>query len=787
MTAISPDPSSSAFGGWDTELGLPVFHHRARPDDRRCRWDPLVEPITSRHVHAFGNRRFQVHASSDGDVALWDTASGYRWLTAADPGTGHTTLADVAGDDHRDAPGDVPASWGSCRELWPADAVPTRTFGPTWYSVAITHDGIDLRRTVLCPDGDDPWIIVRVDVRADRDRQLRVDERWDLSPRFVARHTSPAEQRDIAAAAIAFDVVTDARGATLTERRRDEAAWSHLVPDRTGVAVFGDPAILRVAARHPIGHVHVDRSPHPVVTLRHECHLIADVQQTLWYVVGLVEGHTEPLDPEAAWMRSLDDLTGRVPSAACSQVPALEREVPWHAAVLTGGACVDRVLGGHTLDQGSAYTFRLGFNGAARDPLQHALPLVYIEPDLALSVLRNTCSWADPAGELPYALDGAKQPLMGWYDPSDQALWSLWLAAEYAAATGDLDAFAEPVGFHPTHDADAAPLAEHLRRQFRHLVDVVGFGEHGHLRLQNADWNDTALLLSGIDERAMHDHGESVLNSAMAAWVLPRYAGLARRLGQADVANEADRLADTLRSLVASEWNGRWFRRAYGPGAVVGDTDLWLEVQPWAILCGAADEARSRELLATIDDVLRTGSPLGARVRGPAPLAVPPGWSDGEATAGGVWYSINMTLAWAAAGIEPALAWDELQRMTLARHTATYPAIWEGTLSGPDSYNSPESPRPGRTWGFGSEVTAMQAYPITNLHAHAQVLLTYLRVLGVEPAPDGALRVGRGGGRFHSAVLELDDEGHGLVRAIGAVRVETPSATLTSAGGTLEF
>ena len=53
------------------------------------------------------------------------------------------------------------------------------------------------------------------------------------------------------------------------------------------------------------------------------------------------------------------------------------------------------LVGGHTLDQGSAYSFLVGVDAATRDPLQHALPLVYSEPDLALSVLRHCVARAN--------------------------------------------------------------------------------------------------------------------------------------------------------------------------------------------------------------------------------------------------------------------------------------------------------------------------------------------------------------------------------------------------------
>ena len=148
-----------------------------------------------------------------------------------------------------------------------------------------------------------------------------------------------------------------------------------------------------------------------------------------------------------------------MPRGAAKTAAEAEREIPWHAAILSGGACRDEVVEHHTLNQGSAYAYRMGFNGAARDPLQHALPLVYIEPDLALSVLRNTCSWATPEGDLPYALDGAKRPSTELFQPSDQNLWALWLAAEYAAATGDLRAFEAQLAYHPAHNAPSTTLA----------------------------------------------------------------------------------------------------------------------------------------------------------------------------------------------------------------------------------------------------------------------------------------------------------------------------------------
>jgi hypothetical protein len=202
----------------------------------------------------------------------------------------------------------------------------------------------------------------------------------------------------------------------------------------------------------------------------------------------------------------------------------------------------------------------------------------------------------------------------------------------------------------------------------------------------------------------------------------------------------------------------------------VGDADCWLEVQPWAILCGAATDDQARALLDTIDQGHRAGSPLGARLRWPAPPDQVAAGRWGEGTGGGIWYAIVMTLIWAAARLRPALARDEWRRITLASHTAAYPDVWEGTLSGPDAWNAPESPRAGRTWAAGG--LAMQGFPVNNMHSHAQPLLAWLRLHGVEPTSRGRLAVGAGGG-FRSPSFRLQVDGHGRIEAIGRVEVES--------------
>ena len=769
----------SLYGEWSERDGIPFFEYDADQDALpEAEWDPIQGPRTRRHWVLVGNRSIQLQAANDGRVALFDERFGLRWITAPDPAGTGISIIDEGGE-----------SWGSAWEMRPRAELPRRRFGPTWFEVVARQGGLSLERLLLCPEGEAPWVLVRVRLRntGETPRRLQHREEWAVLPRFTNLLGTAESRRSHAESALAYDVESSTSRLLAVERRLAAAGEE----PRIGpfAQVFGPSLDIGLEALGSTSALPShDGQAHPTLTLTSELALDPGATAELWFRFGVLDAsdeRAEELDPSALLERSLARLRERLPRARAEGYPEAEREIPWHAALLTGGACRDEVIGGYTLNQSSAYMHPIGFNGAARDPLQHALPLVYCEPELALGVLRNTSAWSDPRGELPYSLDGAKRPAALGFEPSDQNLWALALAAEYAAATGDLEAFEAQLDYHPIYGAGAVALAENLRRQFGYFAEGVGRGEQGHVRILNADWNDTAIPLSGVDPETMKAEGESVLNSAMAAWVLPTYAGLCDRLGDCETAAAARSLGEELRAAVAREWNGHWFRRAYGPGAPpVGDEDCWLEVQPWAVLSGAADAEQTRALLAGIDQRLRGDSPLGARVRWPVDLASDVMGGPGEgAGGGGIWFSINMTLVWAAAGVDRELAWDEWRRMTLANHQRHYPGVWTGTLSGPDAYNGIESKRPGETWG--SKLLSMQANAVNNQHSHSQPLLSYLRLLGVEPLRDGRLRVG-GGASFTSRSFRLAGDGHGSLEALGPVVLETKFGEVRGGPGRVE-
>ena len=765
---------TSPYGYWQIRAGLPEFVYDADQEALDfALWDPLDRPKTRRHFHMIGNRAIQAQVSNTGDIALFDESEAMRWLIYGDDGagTGHGIIHERDG-----------YAWGSAFRQRPPGAAPLRVFGPTYFRTQAVHDALSLERTILCPEGEDPGLLICVRLGlapGAAPRSVVYEDVWALRPRFLKTWQSDAERDEVSASVACL--ITAAEASVTAE----EVFAS---PD----GVTGTPARLALhqlapfSARARLSAGQEEGRAHPVLRARADIHLSPGEEITLWFRIGRAVSEV-PADAALAWQQSQEALHARLPRAASPAAPAAAHEIPWHAAILTGGVSLDRRLGGHTMNQASIYGYGLGANAAARDALQHALPLVYSEPDLALSVLSNTCAWASADGDLPYALNHDKKPITDLLRPSDQNLWALWLACEYAAATGDLEAFSRPQSFHPDYQAEPVTLQAHLIRQYRFLTDFIGRGERGHVRLLNADWNDMVLNTISADRARMIEAGGSVLNSAMASWVLSRFSGLMNRLGETIVAGEASAQAEELRLKVAESWNGRWVDRAYSPdGEIIGRDRCWLEVQPWAILCGAVTGADAAALLEHIDQHHRAGSPLGARIIHPADTTLK---TVGQGTKGGIWYSINMTLIWAAAKIAPELAWDEWRRLSLSGHVAAYPHFWEGTLSGPDAWNAPESDRPGRTWT--SPRFSQQSFPVNNMHAHGQPVLSYLRLLGVEPDADGALLIRSGeagpGGAYHSRTFSLEADGSGWLDVRGRAMIRTRNGVHEGGMGRIAF
>jgi hypothetical protein len=187
-----------------------------------------------------------------------------------------------------------------------------------------------------------------------------------------------------------------------------------------------------------------------------------------------------------------------------------------------------------------------------------------------------------------------------------------------------------------------------------------------------------------------------------------------------------------------------------------------------------------------LDQELRQPSPIGAFQLTKSPDMTGLGemkTEPGTSICGGVWPSLNATLIWALALVDPEMAWDEWKKNSFARHAEVYPGIWYGTWSGPDVLNSATSEHPGQT--TGGRPFGWTDFPVLNMHTHACPLFATTKLLGVDFTETGvtlAPKLPLPSYRFDSPLLGLSKSPRGyegwynpLSRGRWTVRLRLPA------------
>ena len=203
---------------------------------------------------------------------------------------------------------------------------------------------------------------------------------------------------------------------------------------------------------------------------------------------------------------------------------------------------------------------------------------------------------------------------------NDDPLWLILAVAAYLKETGDWSILAEKVDFE--NDARlAAPLFEHLRRAFHHVVDRKG--PHGLPLIGRADWNDCLNLncFSATPDESFQTcttkdgkTAESVLIAGMFVQIGADYVEIARRSGFTDEAAWAEKeIAVMEKAVLDHGWDGDWYLRAYDDaGAKVGsreceDGKIFIESQGYCAWAGIGqDKGYPDKALAAVEKHLGT-------------------------------------------------------------------------------------------------------------------------------------------------------------------------------------
>ena len=762
---------SGAFGSWFIDpYGLPAYlytmdHHLDPRANYFTSWG-----LSNDHWHQLGNDTITVTAHNQGYLQYWDWRRGGKCINRYQPekdnlsgGFRFVKVGETIWNTLYDA-----ASFAGWR----------RVFGTGYVEKETTREGITLKERIYVPNGKDPLVLSETEVRnlTDAAKDISLYEYWDFNLyelltapimtaplgkifeearwRFngnfeVTTSFDPNDNVIYAEpylSASASPVPEDAISvedyyprttflASLTGTPQafftDQDAFFGSGGPETPDAVHYDlPSALLPESSKDIGKA--------CLVFRRDVHLEAGEEAFVSYAFGSASRQDIPQltaayrrapresfsSTAAAWSRNRVDFVS-------PEAPWLRNELLWHGYYLASGSFYEEYFGADIINQGSAYAYIQGLNGAHRDFALFCIPMVYLRPDLAREILTYTMRSQDAySGEIPYAHQGYgfTSGMLVHEESTDLDLFFLMAVSEYLGATRDFAFLEKDVPYYPLSSNSSGPVRDHLIKALDHLEYSVKTGPHGLIRAGTGDWNDVLIAFSP-NPILTNLFGESNLNTAMACLVLPRIASLLKDR-MPSFSERLSRMAEGFAQLLPGEWTGQWMRRGYlGNGAYLGEDQLFLDAQPWALLAGIWNKDQARTLLDHIHTMLVDPSPAGALCL--YPPNPPPFFVPGSDTNGGTWAAVDSWLVWAWSLYDPKKAWECFLKSTLHQHAEAYPDIWYGVWSGPDSFNAFYGDRPGET--FNWTFTPMTDFPVMNMNRHSGPLLDAIRLAGIDP------------------------------------------------------
>ena len=790
---------SGHFGEWITdEHGLPAYNYTCDQINDPKAITPLNEKLRSNreHLHQVGNDRLVGIASNFGYMQVRQDEGCPKFLNDYDPknnqfggGIGYlvdenniiSTFYSGNGDHFK------------------------RIFGIGYYRKIVKKYNLSVDQIIFAPYGDDPLLISQVTISNDTDhaKNLRWIEYWGCK---ALQFSAPAYyagygQRDLS---------------IMNKKRREYSSkFSHEISliDNSGLMdvkcfqgrkelkkrkipmpLFENkfsPKTFLISLNGPIegfstnaldffGHGGVSHPDGITKTLPSKLDTYDDNSAliierliqlkpnqscTLYFAYGYL---CEGLNLKQILQKYCEDLSNQWGNTAKNwkkdiiklSIPEeswVEREITWHNYYLRSAMTFDDYFNEHILSQGHVYQYIIGAQIALRDPLQHVLPFIYCTPKIVKEIIRYILKTIKEDGEIPYGITGCGMIVPVPYVPSDLELWLLWVTSEYIMATKDIGFLNEVITTYPVYgkQVKTSTVLQMLLLCYRHFTEVSGTGKHGLQRLSNGDWNDAAVIGHAPEEKHndIRDQGESVLNAAMAIYVLNKFAELLQFTNNNDISKKVIKYAESQKKAVKTQWNGKWFKRAWFTEDLgwIGDEMLWLEPQPWAIIGNAVNNDWVPILINNIDKLLRKPSKIGARLQS---IYIDTLKREvGMRVNAGIWSSINGTLIWALSYVNSEMAWDEWKKNTLAYHAEAFPDIWYGIWSGPDTYNSDLSKYPGQTHFFEFFITgdpkdekdmkedpfgvSWTDFPVMNLHPHAWPIFNLIHLIDAQFTKDG--------------------------------------------------
>ena len=201
---------------------------------------------------------------------------------------------------------------------------------------------------------------------------------------------------------------------------------------------------------------------------------------------------------------------------------------------------------------------------------------------------------------------------------NDDPLWLIFSTTTYLKETGDWSILTELVPF-DNNINNSAPLFEHLRRSFYHVVNNLG--KHNLPLIGRADWNDCLNLNCFSNnpddsfqttENLDGKNAESVLIAGMFVLYGTEFARLCELLSKKDEAKAAySHIEKMVEAINTSGWDGEWFLRAYDHfdnkigSHECNEGKIFIESQGFCVMAGiGVKDGRAQLALESVNKYL---------------------------------------------------------------------------------------------------------------------------------------------------------------------------------------
>lgn len=424
-----------------------------------------------------------------------------------------------------------------------------------------------------------------------------------------------------------------------------------------------------------------------------------------------------------------EDWVNILPNFSKEKDEILKREMIWNTYVLEAMATYSNYYKETKVPQGIIYDYNWGTHASARDNFQHALPLVYSNPNLAKSTLRYMLKRTTLSGEIRLIEYGYGVSDHGSYFTSDQQLFFFLLLSEYLRVTKNHTFLQEEIEAYPADGNSKVKVLELVKSCFVFLRDTIGVGKHGIIRLLNSDWNDTIYYILKEPYNVVYHHGESHMNSAMGISILQTLipelrastSSIGKESGIENLCYSMELYREKILTAFLQELEGRNFPlRMYFAGKTYGEDNMFLEPQGYTLQINELSKERKELLYQEMQKRVYSGEKIGAREQ-ENPEFEDPHYDKGSRENGGVWWALNGPIIIAMAKINPDEAWKLLYNMTFDNYAKQFPNYWTSYWSAADQLESSliiEEGLPDQSADYARQ-------PVFCAHPHAWPLYCY--------------------------------------------------------------